>query len=64
MAKPSEPKANCRPTSPRPQDVSLVAITTAASIRATAVVGKMSAADRIAKYVQNTKWVQSSVCWH
>lgn len=42
MARPIVPKANCRPTSPRPMDVSRVAMTQAVPRRANAAVGHMS----------------------
>lgn len=42
MARPRVPTANCRPTSPRPRDVSLVAMTQAAPSKANAAVGQMS----------------------
>lgn len=43
IASPRVPKANCLPTSPRPSDVSRVAITQAAPRSASAAVGQMSA---------------------
>lgn len=43
MASPRVPKASCRPTSPRPRDVSRVAITHAAPRSASAAVGQISA---------------------
>lgn len=48
MASPIVPKANCLPTSPRPKDVSLVAITQAVPRRAKPAVGQMS--DNILKH--------------
>lgn len=48
-ANPNAPAANCFPTSPRPVDVSLVAITTAVARRATAAAGNISAMDLINK---------------
>lgn len=43
IAKPRVPKASCLPTSPRPREVSRVAITHAALSNASAAVGQMSA---------------------
>lgn len=43
IASPIVPKANCLPTSPRPKDVSLVAMTQAAPSKANPAVGQMSA---------------------
>lgn len=50
ILKPNAPQANCLPISPRPVDVSLVAITTAVPNRATAAAMKMSPKDLMNKY--------------
>lgn len=45
VANPRAPTANCFPISPLPVDVSLVAITIAASIKTKAAAGKISPRD-------------------
>lgn len=55
MAQPKLPQANWRPTSPRPVDVSRVAMIMAAFNNVIAAAGKISATERIIKYDQKVR---------
>lgn len=62
MAHAIAPHVSCRPISERPDDVSRVAIMMAVFNKTIMDTGKMSASDRIAKYVQKVASGSPSIC--